>query len=311
MAFKDPIDEEADAAESTVVKDHAGKLAERIGSARDEDTEEVPITEPDEDEEDALTERQQKRNKRSATHVSARERAAAAEARAEAYKEALALAGRDRKDTGPGPGQVPPTAEIDSSIRRNYAQQEALHDEYNARVKAAGQAGLSKDEEQRFKDRAIDLDVENKTLVADRRDAVRAPQRAEAARVEALKARAPDVYNDARAFQFARGLYNQEIARGMADSLELHDSCMEQARQVIFGKRPKPDAIQKQRLTGMGGGTRAPAGGEERQSLSMPKGSPLYRMAIARYPDLEPAQACQKWAQKSGKAYLERVSSKR
>ena len=43
----------------------------------------------------------------------------------------------------------------------------------------------------------------------------------------------------------------------------------------------------------------------------MTKGSPLYRMACAMYPSLEPAEACQKWANKNGKAYLERTGTRR
>lgn len=311
MAFKDPLDEEADAAEGKIVGNHAEKLSQRMNAAREEDTEAVSVEpdEPDDDEEDAVVE-PTRRDKR-ANRTTARERAAAAEARAEAYREALTLSGRDKVERGAPPPQANQLAGIDGLIRKNYADQEQLHNEYNARVRAAGERGLSADEEQKFKDRAIDLDVANKTLVADRRDAVRAPARAEEARVASLKARAPDVYENEKAFQYARGFYNQEIARGVPDTLELHDASMEEARRVILGKRPKPDAAQRQRMTGLGGGTRAPSRDAGATTISMPKGSHLYRMAIARYPDLEPAQACQKWAQRSGKQYLERTAGKR
>jgi len=72
----------------------------------------------------------------------------------------------------------------------------------------------------------------------------------------------------------------------------------------VLGIKPKPDAIDRQRATGMSAGPRAlPT--TTRSTISMPKGSHYYRMATALYPDLEPAQACQKWAQGPGKRLLQ------
>jgi hypothetical protein len=82
---------------------------------------------------------------------------------------------------------------------------------------------------------------------------------------------------------------------------------MEEARQVILGKRPRPDAAQRQRASGIGGGVGIAAAPGAAPKIPMTKGSQLYKLACATYPELDAAQACQKWANKNGKAYLERT----
>jgi hypothetical protein len=78
---------------------------------------------------------------------------------------------------------------------------------------------------------------------------------------------------------------------------------MAETRQVVLGIKPKPDAIDRQRATGLSAGPRTTAP-STKSTISMPKGSHYYKMAVALYPDLEPAQACQKWAQGPGKRLL-------
>lgn len=297
--FKDPLDEEADAAGAASVEKHAERMAERVQTARDEDTETFSVEPPEPEEDDDEPEVAPTRRDRRASRQSARERAAAAEAKAEAYKEALALAG-NRPLAEPTRQQGNPVAAIDAQIRKTFEDEEALNNEWVATSAKASPAEI-----QRMKDRAAELVVLRTSLVADRRDALQAPQRAEQARIEALKARAPDVYGNEKAFQYARGEYNKALARGVPDSLELHDACMDEARAVILGKRPAPDAAQRQRASGMGAGARQVGTGSGKATLDMPKGSALWRMAVAAYPDLEPAQACQKWAQTKGKRYQE------
>jgi len=103
--------------------------------------------------------------------------------------------------------------------------------------------------------------------------------------------------------QFAAGRVNQLIAEGRKDSKELHDEVMEETRRRILGKRPKPDAIERQRATGLSAGPRA-ASPTTSRTIAMPRGSHYYKMAVSMYPDLDAGAACQKWAQTVGKKLL-------
>jgi hypothetical protein len=307
MAFKDPLDEEADEAGKRSVEKHAGRMAERVATAREEDPEtfDVEPPEPEEPEETEVTERQRKRNGRAATHVSARERAAAAEARAEAYKEALALSGGRPAPPGPAAPQGNPYQQIDAEIRKTFQEEKALNERWVATSAKASPAEI-----QRMEDEAAELVVRRTGLVADRKEIERAPRRAEEAKIHDQRSRFPDVFGDSRAFQYAQGSYNQALARGVAPSRELEDASFQEAREVILGRRPPPDAAQRQRASGMGSSTRQVSGGAAKTTIDMPRGGALYRMAIAAYPDLEPAQACQKWAQTKGKRYQEALSAR-
>lgn len=303
--FVDPLDEEADAAEGALVNKHAGALAKNLRASAEDETDEVEVLEPEDDDEE--TETVPTRKEKRGARLSAREARAVAEAKAEAYKEALALSGR----AAPAPGAPAPAPHldtvrgIDARIRANYEAQEALHEEWTAK---AGKSSAG--EIKRMKDKAVDLDVEKTTLIADRRDALQAPQRQQQAEYEAQKARHPDVYGNERALQYARGEFNKRLAAGDTASQELADACMAEAREVVLGKRPPPDAGRRARASGMSSGVRAGAAGEQTK-LSMPRGSALYKMAVAMYPNEEPAVACQKWANRNGKPYLAAAGQRR
>jgi hypothetical protein len=308
MAFKDPLDEEADEAGKRSVEKHAGRMAERVATAREEDPEtfdveppEPPELDDDDEGEVTVTERQRKRSARK----SYRERAAAAEAASAAYKEALALSGGRPAPTGPAAPQSNPYLQIDAEIRKTFQEEKALNERWIATSAKASPAEI-----QRMEDEAAELVVRRTGLVADRKEIERAPRRAEEAKIHDQRSRFPDVFGDSRAFQYAQGSYNQALARGVAPSRELEDASFQEAREVILGRRPPPDAAQRQRASGMGSSTRQVSGGAAKTTIDMPRGGALYRMAIATYPDLEPAQACQKWAQTKGKRYQEALSAR-
>lgn len=294
MAGLDDTDQE----EAAVGK-HLNGMRERMSAAKEEDTDEVSVEapEPEEEEEDEASEVAPSRRERRAGRMSARERAAAAEAEAKVLREQLAERSR------PVPGNVPSvssTADVDRKIRATYAELQRLEDDY---ARAQQTRTLTAEREQEMRERAIELDIQKATLAAERRDILNAPRRAQDELTRQLQRENADVYGDPRALQFAAGRVNQLIAQGRKDSKELHDEVMEETRRTILGKRPKPDAIERQRATGMSAGPRvaAPTAG---RTIAMPKGSHYYKMAVSMYPELDAGAACQKWAQTVGKKLL-------
>lgn len=305
--FVDPLDEEADAAEASTVKNRAGELAERMKAAREDDAEEVEVQEPDDDDEEeaqVAKTREQKRSERGRNRVSARERAAAAEARAQVLQEQLEAA-RNAPSRAPEPQQNNnEIARLEKKYEDILSEQERLFNEYQRAT------NLTAAQEADFKQRAARLEFQKTAAVVEIREAHQAPQRRNEEHKRAMAARAPDVYGNPTALAYAAGEYQKRLAMGEPDSQELHDAACEEARQVILGKRPPPDQAQRARASGMSNGARAPVGSQAPVRLSMPKGSATYRLAVAMYPNDEPGVACQKWANKHGKRYAEAVSKR-
>jgi len=286
--------------EQESVGNHLGKLRERMGAARavEEDTDEVsteaPEVEDDDDEPEA--EVAPTRRERRAGRQTARERAAAAEAEAKVLRELIQQRPAERPTQ-----QVPDTADVDRRIRATYAELERLENDY---IAAQTNKTLTPAMEREMREKAQELEIRKLELAAERREVREAPNRRQRDLADSLARDNADVYQNPRALQYAAGRVNQLIAMGEKDSKELHDKVMAETRQVVLGIKPKPDAIDRQRATGMSAGPRAlPT--TTRSTISMPKGSHYYRMATALYPDLEPAQACQKWAQGPGKRLLQ------
>jgi hypothetical protein len=273
-------------------------MRERMAAAKETDTDEVSVEAPESDEEeDEASEAAPNRRERRAGRMSSRERAAAAEAEAKVLREQLAE--RNRPVPGAAP-HVASTAEVDRRIRSTYAELQRLEDDY---ARAQHSRTLTAERETEMRERAIELDIQKATLAAERRDILNAPRRQQEELSRQLERENSDVYGDPRALQFAAGRVNQLIAEGRKDSKELHDEVMEEARQRILGKRPKPDAIERQRATGLSAGPRALSAAPSR-TIPMPRGSHYYKMAVSMYPDLDAGAACQKWAQTVGKKLL-------
>lgn len=304
-SFKDPLDEEADAAEGRSVSKGADALRERMAAARAVDTEEVVVEEPEDDEDDEVAEAREAqltRREKRAGRVTARERAAAAEAEARVLREQLAMRQPEREARPQGNAQL---ADIDRKLRDGYSRQKALFAEYEGK-----RGRLSEREESQYEDRAVELDVELKMLAAERYETVNEPKRRQQAIIDQARSEFPDVYGNQQAIDYAHGRFRQLMALGHKDSKELHDQIMVETRQAVLGVRPKPDALQRQRATGITSAA-VSVGAPAQVKLSMPKGSPLYRMATAMYPDLEPGAACQKWANKNGKKFAEATRGQR
>ena len=288
--------------EQESVGNHLGKLRERMGAARavEEDTDEVSTEAPEveEDEEDDAPEAAAPtRRERRAGRQTARERLAAAEAEAKVLREMVQQRQPERQQQN----FVPDTADVDRRIRATFDEYERLENDYMA---AQANKTLTPALDREMKERARELDVRKMELAAERREVATAPQRRQEELNRQLERENPDVYGNRQAIQYVYGRATQLMALGEPNTKALHDRLMAEAREVVLKIKPKPDAIDRQRATGMSAGPRAlPT--TTRSTISMPKGSHYYKMATALYPDLEPAQACQKWAQGPGKRLLQ------
>lgn len=287
--------------EEAAVGKHLAGMRERMAAAKEKDidTDEVSVEvpEPDEDEDDE-SEVAPSRRERRAGRMSPRERAAAAEAEAKVLREQLAERNRPVPGNAPAPGAS--TAEVDRRIRSTYAELQRLEDDY---ARAQQNRTLTAEKETEMRERAIELDIQKATLAAERREILTAPRRRQDELTRQLERENADVYGDPRALQYAAGRVNQLIAEGRKDSKELHDEVMEDTRRRILGKKPKPDAIERQRATGLSAGPRVASTAPGR-TVAMPRGSHYYKMAVAMYPEMDAGAACQKWAQTVGKKLL-------
>lgn len=285
--------------ESASVDKHLEGMRARMALAKDE-TDEVSVEtpEPEEDEDEEPEVAQPSRQEKRANRLSARERLAAAEAREQVLREQLAE--RNRPVPGTRPEPAASTAEVDKRIRATYSELAKLEEDYE---RAKQNRTLTPAMDAEMRERAIELDVQRTSLVAERREIQTAPRRQQDELSRQLARDNADVYGNQRALQYAAGRVNQLIAMGRPDSKELHDEVMAETRRVVLGVRDKPGAIEKQRATGMSAGPRA-APTQAARTIAMPKGSPYYKMATAMFPQLDAGAACQKWAQTVGKKLL-------
>lgn len=282
--------------ESESVSKHLEGMQKAMKAAREEDTAEVsteaPEPEEEDDEPEAPAPAQTRREKREG-RMSARERAAAAEARAQVLQEQLEQVRRAPPTTE---HQAPITGDVDNRIRATYKEIEKLETEYATGLQ---NKTMTPELERQLRDRVQELDIQRMELAAERRELQTAPQRRQQELTQRLARENPDVYGNPVAARWAHARAQQYMALGERDSQELHDKVMQETREQILKVRPKPDAIEKQRASGMSSARAAPAA--EKKTISMPKGSAYYKMAVAAYPNLDPGAACQKWAQKVGK----------
>lgn len=308
--FKDPIDDEADLAEGT--KRSMADLKELSEAADPDAVVEVPVGEEDEPDPDAdldreLTPREARRRERGGEYYrTIREQRAAAEAKAQAYKEQLDFERSNRQAPAQQVQQSPDqTKALRGEVDRIYQDQTRLLEEYQGKVSAYQRAGqvMPREEYQRYDERAKELDAARIEKLLDLREAQRAPQRMQEEQQRAIVAKAPDVFANQRAADWARGEFSRRVAENPnIDREQLFDEVVEGARRAILGKRPPPDQITRQRATGLSRGSMASSGAQP-SSLQMTKGQRV--IARAAYPKLSPEKAYQKWANENGRELVE------
>lgn len=279
------------------------RLRERVGKGRatesEEDPDVVTVQEPEEDDElDPEVPKTRDERRAARRKQTLREEKAAAEAKAEVYRQELESlrqrpAAQQQEQRGP------------SQLDRAYLDVEREHERVVLECRTLEKEGKLTDAlYEDFRNKARILEIRKIGIVSDMKAAAEAPQRARDQAMAELRRRNPDIWENPAAIRYAEGEYNKRVARGEPDSVETHDAAAAEARLVILRKRPAPDAAQRQRATGMSGGTRG-ATPDAPVRLSMPVGSREYQLACARYPSDTPGVACQKWANKHGKALQE------
>lgn len=298
--------EETDTDEASFGERGARAMRQHLaGATDDEDVLEVQ-DEAEEEETETEVATPTRRDKR-AQRVTSRERAAVAEAEAKLLREQLEVE-RTRAaqlPQTPAQRQGNPVEHIDREYRATIDQMRRLDEDY---ARAGAEKRLTPAMEAEMQEKWTQLDLKKSTLVIERREVLTAPKRDAEARQNALRSRFPDVYGNPKAHQYAAALWNMETARGEPEDDALHERVMARTREEFLGKRPAPSAASKNRASGMSAGAR-PASGAKVE-VKMPRGQEIDRMARAAYPNLEPAQARQKWANRNGAAYSEMLKGR-
>lgn len=306
--FKDPIDDEADAEEGT--KRSIREFEERVAS---EDPVEVPVEEEDDDpdaELDEPTDRKGKRAARGQNYRTVREQRAAAEARAQALQEQLDRLSAQQAAMSQPQGQQssqanPQLDQKQQELSRVVTDQERLFSDYQAAVNRyrADKKAMPESEYETFKKRAEELDEKKIDLRFEIREIKQAPQRQQQEIIRLYQSKAPDVFSNQRAYDYASTVYRSKLlANPQANADETFDQAIEEARTVILGKRPAPGAASKQRATGMSRGV-SNGNGNQPARIQMTPGQRA--MARSAYPKLSEKEAYQKWANVNGRKLLE------
>lgn len=204
--------------------------------------------------------------------------------------------------------QRSPTADLDQELSGVFRDQEALFREY-ADVERQHNGAVPADVHEKYLERSRSLDQKKASVHYRIEERHRAPHRAQEALTMQLRNEWPDIYSNPKAIEYVVGAMQMRRARGEADSKELHDSCAQEARQVILGVRPAPDAAQRARASGVtrGGGA---LGAAPKGAGSIVFTRELKAIATAMYPRLTEAEAMQRWANKVGPKHLASAASR-
>lgn len=204
--------------------------------------------------------------------------------------------------------QQTPQQQVNPTQQRLGQIQEAkrrLHEHYQAVASQPGYEpnGKDRDRQRQFESQAEEL--ENMRVAAisqasqpqqlNEQDLIR-----KVALHQYLNSHA-DVTHDPKAWEWAHARWVQRKAEGQADTIEMADEVMEEAR-IKFGKptrksKGRPDQATKARLSGIASQSAGAA-----PDVGMVKMNAMERkMAREMYDKLPPEQAYQKWANGPGK----------
>ncbi len=160
-----------------------------------------------------------------------------------------------------------PAAPMDDPLEKE------LDDTYNQRKQVfsaweakRAQGSMTQQDSDDYMNQARKLERKERDLEGDIRDRKRNASRDPNELIRAqIQARHMDVYGDNKAVNWAEGLYQQKIAEGDKDSMELLDDCMDKARmQFRIGKKGRAghesSKRDQQRFAGPPRGAGAAAG---------------------------------------------------
>jgi hypothetical protein len=194
---------------------------------------------------------------------------------------------------------------VDDEIDRIYAARQRLQETYQAKL---SQKTLTQDEERQLQreareleERLIDARVEKRTRTLKNPD----PQESVA---QNIRARHVDVYQNEAAIKYAQGLYQMRRARGVQDSMDLVDDCMDEARKEFkmgrFRHGVEPANGQKERYAAPPSGANGQQPTLEGARVRMtPEFKRMANSLFAHIPD--ESKRMQLWANGPGKSMLE------
>ena len=115
----------------------------------------------------------------------------------------------------------------------------------------------------------------------------------------------PEVYQNPKAFQFAKATWERRRALGEQSTNDMVDEVMhETMAQFRLGPKKAPSASDRSRMSGV---PSAGGSGSSRSSgIDMASNPALRRMAVAAYGDLPEAEAVKKWVNGPGKRLREK-----
>ena len=201
--------------------------------------------------------------------------------------------------------QRQPANDVDpyeQQLAQVYAQQSEAYNAAQAEIKA----GTFTPERQQHWE-AVAKNIESAKMRIHTERAIRnhiPQQRAESAQ-QVWVQKYPEVYQNPKAFQYAKATWERRLALGEATTNALVDEVMEEARtQFKLGGKPAPTASEKNRLSAM---PSAGGGGSSRSSGPPVMNAQLRAMALARYgSEMSEEEAVKKWQAGVGKRLREK-----
>jgi len=277
-------------------------------------TEQVPVEDPEEQEEGAEagpSPRQAARRERANKFKAEQEGRAAAERERDDLRVRLAAAEAAQRYAAPPPKEEPKPDPADKAIADVSKEMQELQDQYGQLTTMAAKANQAVDPEvvKSFRAKWDSLGLKRSELVAEKAhrkvsatSTNGGPSAQEAAAIAAMQMRYADIeaHPEAKRIgQWASGQWQSHLASGGSYSMDQMDRIMNEAR-LKFGlaKKPPPGPGTKARYAGVGAGASA-AGGEQNGSAA--KNFPMTKvqkaMAMEAFPDLPEKQAIQKFIQ--------------
>jgi hypothetical protein len=207
---------------------------------------------------------------------------------------AVAAQGQARQQ--PDDGKDPFERELDAVYER---QGQA----YNA-AQAEIKAGTFTEERGRFYERIAREIETQKTSIHTRRElAQREPIRRQEQAQQVWVQKYPEVYQNPKAFQYAKATFERRSALGEAVTNEVVDEIMHETMTSFrLGPKKAPSASEKARLSGLP--SSGSGGGGRSEGVTMTP--ELKRMAHAAYSDLPEAEAVKRWVNGVGKRLREK-----
>lgn len=160
-------------------------------------------------------------------------------------------------------------------------------------------------------------DIEKKKLVigarmANAQDGIRPVNPNEAIQA-LLRAENPDIYDNPKAFAFARNEFERMRILGQPDTRQTFEKAMAATREALNIAPPRgapPSDTRRRQFEGGPRGRSAGSSGGEDRSDAITMTAPLRKIARAAYPGLPEVEAYKKWAKTAGPAFLKATRGK-